>query len=208
MSSKRIIAGILGLFITSGAMAQEVKDDLPKSGLKTNVLALAPIQMSENGVAGVGVSYERSLDARHLISFYVPATLVFNTNRDDYYGNTNTSSDPMVYLMPGIKIYPTGDAIGKAKYALGPSLVIATGQRTESNYLYSSVYPAPAPYYITRSHTIFGMIVNQSININPTPHLYIGSELGIGFSYINKLDGVNSGTTGLVQFSFKVGYRF
>ena len=122
----------------------------------------------------------------------------------------------MVYLMPGIKIYPTGNQ-GMAKYAIGPSLVLGAGQRTD--YYYSMYYAdpyymnnnliyAPADIKIKRDRMILGMMVNQSINISPTPRLYLGSEFGFGFTYINNLDGKRDGTIPLVQFSFKVGYKF
>ena len=104
--------------------------------------------------------------------------------------------------MPGIKIYPTG-CYGMAKYAIGPSLVIADGRRTNSYY---------DPYYYsftsTEDHFVLGMMINQSLNISPTPHLYLGTEMGLGFSYINNVGGVAQGTEALFQFNFKIGYRF
>lgn len=174
---------------------------------KRNIIAFAPIQFTEIGIAGFSFSYERALDVKNIVSFYIPLITEFNSSKNDYYSGSGTPvvrNDYMIYLMPGLKIYPTG-GYGIAKYAIGPSLVIANGQKT--SYDYSS-----AP--VTGNNFLFGMMVNQSINVNPTPHLYLGSEFGVGFTYVNRLtnsslgSNTNLGTDALVQFSFKVGYRF
>ncbi len=164
-----------------------------------NVIAFAPIQLTENGIAGVSLSFEHAIDKNGIISFYLPVILEFNTNTP---GNTN-NSDPMLYLMPGIKIYPTG-SFGIAKYAVGPSLVIANGEKTGTGYD-ASGNPIS---YLAKSHFLLGMMLNQSINVNPTPHFYLGSEFGFGYTYIDKVGGVKQGVNGLVQFSIKIGYRF
>jgi hypothetical protein len=220
MQTKMILAGIVGLFMglsVSGQTTDEnvmIRDENTPMPRKygRNVLAFSPIQFSENGVAGLGVSYEHVIDAAGILSFYVPVSAVLsidNSFNTDYYGNTvEYRSDPMFYLMPGVKIYPTG-CFGKARYAIGPSLVVAAGQKTEYNYDYPYTYPGPTNYYgVTRDRFLLGMMVNQSVNINPTPHLYIGAELGLGFTYLHLEDGVNRGTVPLFQFGFKVGYRF
>ncbi len=186
-------------------VSRRLNDEPLKGKYKPNILAFAPIQMSENGVAGFGISYEHVLDENGIVAFYIPAMGVFNLNSstDPNSGNVTNNSDAMFYVMPGIKLYPTG-GYGLTKYAIGPSLVIAQGQKT--NYTYDPVtYRDIAS---TQDHFIFGMMVNQSININPTPHLYIGAEFGLGYSYVNTLAGVETGTNTLVQFSFKLGYRY
>ncbi len=203
MNLKSITAAIICMSVVMSVSAQNGMETKKTNKYAKSVLSLAPVQLSENGVAGVGVSYERTLDKEGIISFYVPATVVLNTNSEQRLGSGAHYSDPMVYVMPGIKLYPTGNQ-GLTKYAIGPSLVFAKGNRTEADnnpFGYNQTY-------ITRDHTIIGMMVNQSININPTPHLYIGSEFGFGYSYMNRLDGINQNTTGLVQFSFKIGYRY
>ena len=224
MNFKKITTGIACMLTALSVSAQTtdaeqvVAPDAPKKAkYANNILAISPIQLSENGVAGFGVSYEHSLDKAGIISFYLPVSVVMNTNSEQRLGSDAHYNDPMVYIMPGIKLYPTGNQ-GIAKYAVGPSLVFATGQRTEidnsslmyytNNYIYPYGQYYPPNLYVTRTHTMLGMIVNQSLNINPTPHLYVGTELGLGFTYLNNMDGVSTGTTGLVQFSFKMGYRF
>src|SRR4051812_37012238 len=120
MQSKIVLSTIVSLFIGLSSYGQTTDDNVMirednapiQSKYKRNILALAPIQFSENGVAGVGISYEHGLDKNSIVSFYVPVMAVLNTNNNnnynDYYGNRTTNTDPMFYVMPGIKIYPTG----------------------------------------------------------------------------------------------------
>jgi hypothetical protein len=113
----------------------------------------------------------------------------------------NGHQDMMLYAMPGIKIYPTG-SFGTVRYAVGPSLVIASG---EKSYVPNSLYN---PAYHTDTHFMLGMVVNNSLNINPNPHVYLGLELGMGFTYLNRVAGLNQDTNFLIQGAFKVGFRF
>jgi len=176
----------------------------PKINYKPNLISLAPIQFSENGL-GAGLSYERAIDKAGIIAFYLPVLATFDLNTT-YTDNTgmvhNGNQDAMFYAMPGVKIYPTG-SFGVVKYAVGPSLVIASGQKSS----YSTDYYGNS-YYTTQDHTMLGMEVNNSLNINPSPHIYLGLEFGFGFTYLNRVGGLNQDTQGLVQGSFKIGYRF
>ncbi len=172
-----------------------------------NIIAIAPLQLTENGI-GFSLSYERELDKRGILSFYIPAMLTFDINNSStnvnypYNSNQSVNADPMFYVMPGIKFYPTGSH-GKVKYSVGPALVIADGKHTDYTYDLNGNYTQ-----VQEDHFIFGAIVNNSLNINPTAHLNLGLDFGLGGSYVNKLNGVNQGITTLTQFSFKIGYRF
>ena len=55
-----------------------------------------------------------------------------------------------------------------------------------------------------------GMMITNSLNVNPTKRLHMGLELGLGFTYLDNIDNNNfsDGPLNLVQFGFKVGYRF
>ena len=164
------------------------------------------MQFTENGL-GVGLSYEKAIDKKGIIAFYLPAALTLNLNSSYYDYTTGTTvnghQDAMVYLMPGVKIYPTG-SFGVVRYAVGPSIVVADGQKSSSVYDPSN----GVSNYQTQSHFILGIMVNNSLNINPTPHIYLGLELGLGFSYMNRVGGLNQGTAFLAQGGFRIGYRF
>src|ERR1043166_8026408 len=101
------------------------RDERFRDRFMPDLVAVAPIQFTENGIAGLGISYEHTIDRYGIITYIVPAILEFNTGS----AHNNYNSDPMFYFDPGIKIYPTGN-YGFIKYAIGPNLVIADGQKT------------------------------------------------------------------------------
>ncbi len=178
----------------------------PKPKYGRNLVALAPLQFTDNGL-GMSLSYNRALDKDAIISFYLPVIATFKLNSGSYLNSaTNTyvngHQDMMLYLMPGVLLYP-GGSLGKVRYGIGPSIVYATGEK-------SSVLLDPwgAAYEKTVSHTMLGIVLNNSLNINPSEHIYLGLEFGFGFTYLNRIDGINNDTRGLVQGGFKLGYRF
>ena len=182
-------------------------DSKMKLSYAPNLLSLAPFQFTENGL-GVGLSYERSLDSRGVIAFYLPVMVTFDLNNGTYYDYStnaykNSPTDMMFYAMPGIKVYPTGSH-GFVKYAVGPSLVVADGQK--STAVFNGFTGTTSEQ--TQAHFMLGMIINNSVNFNPSEHVYLGLELGLGFTYLNRVGGLNQDTNGLVQGSFKIGYRF
>jgi hypothetical protein len=179
-------------------------------------LAIAPLQYTENGV-GLGLSYERALDHEGIISLYMPVMGTFNLkNRynDNYYynynnnynGNNNNQASVMFYAMPGVKFYPTG--MGRVKYAVGPNAVVGVGQKAEYNNMYDPYYSYNYSSYGVYNRFLLGMMVNNSLNINATPHLYIGAEMGFGFTYYDRVGNYNRGVTFLTQGNFKMGYTF
>ncbi|WP_345077348.1 hypothetical protein [Nemorincola caseinilytica] len=196
-------------------------DDGPHHGHWNHLttLALSPFQYTENGV-GVGLSYERALDHEGIISAYMPVIASFNVRNNNnnnyynYYGNYNRGTDYMFYAMPGVKFYPTG--MGKVKYALGPNAVVGYGRRSNYGYAdpyyytYSGTSIYYPPSYYTSNRFILGMMLNNSLNVNATPHLYIGAEMGFGFTYLdmNTRYNYNEGMKFLTQGSFKIGYTF
>lgn len=159
-----------------------------------NVLAIAPFQCTDNGI-GTSITYERTIDKTGYLSFYLPAIATYNITGQ--YNNGNSKPNSMYYIMPGIKFYPTTNQ-GRAKFAFGPSLVLGTGKV----YDFSSFAPPGS----TRKEV--GMMFNSSINTSPTPHFFIGTELGMGGTYVNKVNGIEQGARFLIQFGFRMGYRF
>lgn len=186
-----------------------------------STLSIAPFQYTENGV-GFGLSFEHALDPRGIVSLYVPAIATFNLGHRDYnyyngyyngygYPDQSKKNDVMGYIMPGIKFYPTG--MGKVKYAVGPSLVVGYGQKTLTQnmpYVYDPTYGYYnyVSYQQTYNRFMMGMMLNNSLNINATRHLYIGAEVGFGFSYFDQINNYNYGSKFLTQGGFKIGYTF
>lgn len=184
-----------------------------------NILSFAPVQFTNTSVTGLGLHYERILDRRGIFSLYIP--VVFSFKNDDYnnynypYNNQNNDRYNMFWTYPGLKIYPTGSN-RKVSYAVGPSLAIGAGSRPT----YQNMYDPNTGSYLGTTRTMtdifqMGIMVNNSLNIQPTPRLYLGVEFGLGIPYIqnktydqygNRVDNYNDEP--LVQFNFKVGYRF
>jgi len=175
-----------------------------------NIIGFMPMQIT-SGV-GLGLSYERVLDKEGILSFYMPVTVAFAENGiDPYYVGTGTSNNtaPTFYIMPGLKFYPTGGK-GVVRYAVGPNLVYINGQSySYSNLVYDNngnVIGQTTPGWKQRS--ALGVMVTNSLNINPTGHLHLGLDLGIGFTYFDKVDNMNMSNEAIAQFGFKIGYRF
>lgn len=234
---KKVIAAAFSMFLFTASFAQDNDDDgilNEKIGRHNSehatghytddgggahqghwshltTIALSPFQYTESGV-GVGLSYERALDHEGIISVYVPAIASFSlrtNNGYNYYYGYNQPTNYLVSLMPGVKFYPTG--MGKVKYAVGPNAVIGYGQKTLDNmYVYDPMYTSyPSSYYYgTYERWMLGMMINNSLNVNATPHLYIGAEMGFGFTYFDNVGGINRGVKGLTQGAFKIGYTF
>lgn len=169
-----------------------------------SIIAAAPFDVSENGV-GAGISYECTLDKHGIISFYLPVSVTVNhTDYDNYYYGGTYGPVPthtMFHAMPGVKIYPTGNR-GVVKYSVGPSFVIATG-----NGDYDEVYNN-GNYSPLGNHFLFGMMIMNSLNINPSPHLFMSLDFGVGGSYVSQIDGLTQRNEALVQFAYRIGYRF
>ncbi len=225
---KKLLITALSIMLLSNVNAQENSDDdgpmnerisldgspMPRNKMFNNTrwnslttIALSPFQYSENGV-GVGLSYERALDVDGYISAYVPFIATFNMeeNNDRYYYNNQNRNNIMFYAMPGIKFYPTG--MGRVKYAVGPSAVIGVGQKTMDDYYYDPYYGYSTSRNGTYDRVLFGMMINNSLNIYATKRVYVGAEMGFGFTYMDIINNVNRGVTFLTQGSFKIGYSF
>lgn len=172
-----------------------------------NIIALSPMQVMDKGV-GMMLSYERVLDKkRNFLSFYMPVAVAFT----DFDNNTpNNNHNMAYYFMPGIKFYPTGGK-GLIRYGIGANLTYLTGREER----YDIIYTGTGSYGVwsTNDYYKFGMMISNSLNINPNEHLHLGLELSFGVSYIddqnNGFDpGGDDGPFNLAQFGFQIGYRF
>lgn len=182
-----------------------------------NIIALSPMFIADG--VGIGLSYERMLDRKGIISFCLPAAVCINSDdhynvsplysSGTYYYNYGSSIDyANVYIMPGVKIYPTGSK-GKVRYAVGPNIAAVIGKAPTDGIIGTDPYSGYPVYGRTLADRFtLGVMVTNSLNIQPTPHLRLGLELGLGISYVNQHNSVSVGETGLAQFSFNMGYRF
>lgn len=182
------------------------RQDETNRNFGNNILGLNPFHITTVGV-GFSISYERALDEDNYFSFYIPATLSFPVESDIY-----RNANPYFFLSPGLKIYPTGGK-GKVRYGVGPSLVMVYAR----DDLYPDYYPQYPGISFKPNEPIFmlGMMVTNSLNMNPNEHLHLSLELGLGTTYYHSFRGMytSTGSFGqapqiLVDFGFKMGYRF
>jgi hypothetical protein len=204
MLFKKLLLSLTTLATAGTAMAQQLEATVDKSPYGNNIITITPVAgVSDNvhGGAGIGLSYERVLDKNAYLSAYIPVLMTMGDQTNTY--TNETKRYKTYYFMPGVKFYPTKNR-GVVRYAVGASLFIASGTflTTYSN--------SPYYYYVPQelNYTVWGAMILNSLNICPTPHLYVGLECGLGFSYSNKYANTGNNSTPLTQGSFKIGFRF
>lgn len=188
---------------------REDRPNTPVPGYGANILAIAPLQMTNESVAGVGIHYERVLDKTGIFSFYLPVAFSFFREEVTPYptGITQKASRTFTSLYPGIKIYPAGSA-HRVSYSVGPSFGLAFGNQFQEKRV---IGPSGALTYTYQDASVFkaGFLINNGLNIQPSKKIYVGLELGFGiYYYNNETDDFSAGDEPMVQFNFKMGYRF
>ncbi len=186
----------------SGGMREKMK-------LDKHMLSFAPLQLTEQGF-GFAIAYEQGIDKDGIVSFNLPLLSTFNLYNNSSYGynypnyTNNSHQDAMFYFCPGLKFYPTS-MFGKLKYSVGPSVVLGYGQETTNDIIQPfSSYAG----YSTYDKLMLGVMITNSLNINPTNHFSLGIDYGLGFTYLNRLNNINQSMSSINQFAFRMGYRF
>lgn len=187
-----------------------------------NILSVSPIWMTNSSAMGVGLAYERMLDKRNIISIYIPVGFSFliKNNADYYYsiysyGNDRKSNTFSAY--PGVKFYPASRPDGRVKYGVGVSIAFIGGKITQEGTNYNSMTQLYVPFTMTNNFFLMGAMVWNSLNFQPTEKIYIGLDFGLGYPYfVNESPTYSSDYVStpysngepLVNFNFKIGYRF
>ncbi len=180
----------------------------PRLHYGANILSVAPINLSEYGY-GFGLAYEHSLDKRGMLNVYLPLNVCVSG-----IGPNNGFNQKLTVFQatPGVKFYPTGNK-GQVRYAVGPQFVYETGTRKDGIFDQTSVPPVSKVVDVAIEK--FGVMINNSVNVFPTPHLFIGVDGGLGVPFSSKETYSHNGevidrglSKPLVQFNFRVGYRF
>ncbi len=201
---------LISLTVASNSQAKDNEKVVSTYG--ANLVNFSPITVTDNGVA-VGLTYEHCFGKKATVSFVLPVYYSFNSfNASVDYGYSYNGSyetrEPqhMLYLYPGIKFYPTG-AYGKVRYAVGPSLVVGAGNHYES---VGKIVNGYMQYNSElRDRFLLGIMINNSLNINATEHLYLGVDMGLGITYVDKRDGMSRNTTSpLIKTGLVIGVRF
>jgi hypothetical protein len=179
-------------YISGGKAGDVIEHTRLKYG--PDVIAGAPIQLSDNGI-GLGASFEHFFDKSQVLCLWVP---IYYTEEIQLFGGPSST---MTYLAPGLKIYPTGNQ-GVVRAAIASSLLIAYGTHADNyNYNYNN-------YSSGQQAFMLGALITASLNINPTPHFYIGVDFGLGQTILNKLGRSIQNNQTVGEFAIRFGGRF
>ena len=197
--SKLIPAILLCATAVGTASAQQ-----PATGYGRNLLTVSPVQVSEMTLTGVGIQYEHFIGSSNKFSLYLPLAYSF--------GKSDPCNDlvrtHMLYAYPGFKFYPAGSQ-HKVTYAVGPSIAVGKGN---TNCACVNGGEEVGLEIVTAKEykpiTEIGMLINNSINIQASQHIYLGGEVGVGSSFVNIENGKDFGRDLMLQMNVKVGYRF
>jgi hypothetical protein len=200
MSTKKLLFVVLTSFVAHTGHAQE--ETTQKQNYGKSVFSLSPFALTDIS-KGVGLSYERVLDKNGLFALWIPVTAGFSTytslmnnaivNSNVVYGN--------LYATPGIKFYPKG-CFHDVSYSIAPSVAVVFGSKQTSDYdQYGNAVLS------SKDFMKLGFMATNTLNVNPTKHVYLGIDFGLGITYLSQVGGVNSNSGGLVYFGFRVGYR-
>ncbi|MGN6568508.1 MAG: hypothetical protein ACTHJ0_11175 [Flavipsychrobacter sp.] len=205
ISSRRIKKIVYGSGHVDNLVKQKIKHLNSSKKYGENIISIAPLQGMDDLVQntlGFAVCYERMLNKYGTLCVYIPA--IYRNSSTDlnmyYQKDIHYTS---YYFLPGIKYYPAGSR-GVVRYALGGSLIFGGGSSDNAIDSYGNHVPS--------NYSLWGFMINNSVNICPFPYLYFGLEIGIGVAGINKenvfklRDDINA--LPVQQYSFKVGYRF
>jgi hypothetical protein len=193
-SNKLLVAFSL---ISFGATAQQA------DGLEygRNLISVSPVHLSERTPTGVGIQYERFVGSSGKLSLNFP--LAYSFGQSDACDPTIRAR--VLYAYPGVKFYPAGYK-HKVTYAVGPSVALGTGT-TNCNCGETEIVAGDARPSGYKPVSEIGLMINNSVNLQASRHLYFGSEIGLGTSLLNTMGGKDMGTDVMLQMNIKVGYR-
>ncbi len=132
-----------------------------------------------NAGPGYGLQYERFFEEERNASFVFPLFLCYDYAPASRSGQGSTADKGldqrplMVLIAPGFRYYPCGGS-GFARYAVGASFLIGRGKGEGNTYTNST------NNLVKRS--IFGLMVANGINFQPSAHFKLNMELGLGLS--------------------------
>ena len=195
----------IGVLENGEKLTAQMRDSIISDARKNNIISLCPYQMNDNGY-GFGISYERLLNKKGNIGFYLPLSIAyFGLGNQLLFGHPSFTN-PIYYISPGFKYYFNLKGKFGIKWSLNPAFLMGFCNGNDANYIYSKYNWQERngkPICI-----LSGFIINVGGNIDYHKHINFGFDLGLGRNYlIVKGQDINTPTP-LFQTSIKVGYRF
>jgi hypothetical protein len=147
-------------------------------------------RLINNSGTGFGINYQRIIGQREKFSLGLALSYCLgNGGRTRYAGEVRQPG--MFNIEPAFRYYPH-KTNGIVRYGFGGMLLLGFGEGKDRNYLY---YGGPFS-----SRSIVGLMVINSLHIQPIPQLRISLEFGIGPCSDNNYEspqGVAQGSAGL-----------
>jgi hypothetical protein len=161
-----------------------------------NILAFAPISISNESNLGIGFQYERMLDKHHYLSIVLPFAMMLNAK------NSFNRPSKMKYLYPGVKFYPeTSNRVFSPSFGF----CFAYGFGEEDVYEGNGSKTYKGRHFADRG----AVLHNIGLNFQPIKQLYISIETGVGFiTFYNFHDDPSFYDLQTYRVQFYLGYRF
>ncbi len=185
-----------------------------KTGKHTLSVIPAAITYVEgvHSAVGLGVGYEYCLQGMPNLSIGLPVMINFSDGSDFYSYDGIKIYSGLQYrsfcAMPGAKLL-LGKSGKRIRYGVGGSIFYEYGKKPDLSLFSSSQFD---PFGI--NYSVYGAVINNSLNVYPTQHLAICFNTGIGMAY-NTRRNTNSidlpfqwMDNKILQFTLSVGYRF
>jgi|GEM_PF-6720604 len=145
-----------------------------------------------NGGAGFGLQYEYVVNEKKTVSLYIPF-MVCITPEPSY---THSINAVMYFINPGFRIFPTSSK-GVVRYSIGLSALMGFGEGRNGDHIETRAD--------LTSRAVGGLLLVNALHFQPTTHIRISLEIGIG---LGSDDQPLTQGNFIGQLSAGLGYRF
>jgi hypothetical protein len=188
-----------------------------------NIFCFTPLSVYDKGT-GIGISYERFLDKKKYVSFYLPIHYIFlksGASIGSSSSSGSSASSPYNYdfrpsigtAQLGLKVYPfTGNNI--FALSVGPMIHLAYGTNYYlTKYTNSTSYPYTyTQELVSEEKFVMGFMLHNGLQLTVAKMLYIGGELNLGICYSENFRSFKNTddkpSNFIAQFNIKCGIRF
>lgn len=149
-----------------------------------------------NGGEGFGLQYEYLFNAKKTVSFYIPFMVCLTPEPSKTYSDGHVKA-AVYFINPGFRVYPTSSK-GVVRYSIGLSVLMGLGQGRQGEYVDSRADLG--------SRAVGGLLLVNALHFQPTTHIRISLEIGVGLGGDNEPYTIIDNFIG--QLSAGLGYRF
>jgi len=148
-----------------------------------------------NGGEGFGLQYEYVINETKTVSVYIPF-MVCITPELSHTSSAGPINAVMYFINPGFRIFPTSSK-GVVRYSIGLSALMGFGEGRNGDHVETRAD--------LTSRAVGGLLLVNALHFQPTTHIRISLEIGIG---LGSDDQPLTQGNFLGQLSAGLGYRF